>query len=128
MKGMDSRRNISKGDEDSCLADSGTTNSILRNTKYFSTLKLCEANAITIAGSSNIIEGSGRATIILPRGTKIIIEDALYSTRSLKNLLSFKDIRLNGYHVETGSENDKEYLYITSSISCQKRVLERREA
>ena len=38
-------------------------------------------------------KGSGRATIILPKGTKFQIEDALYSNKSSRNLLSFKDIR-----------------------------------
>ncbi|GAV75933.1 hypothetical protein CFOL_v3_19409 [Cephalotus follicularis] len=33
------------------------------------------------------------------------ITDALYSTKSRRNLLSFKDIRRNGYHIETTNEN-----------------------
>ena len=46
----------------------------------------------TISGSEKLIEGSGRANILLPGGTKIHIDDALYSTKSQRNLLSFKDI------------------------------------
>jgi len=30
-----------------------------------------------------------------------------------RNLLSFKDIYLNGYHIETNNEGDMKYLYIT---------------
>ena len=46
----------------------------------------------TISGSAKLTEGSGRANILLPGGTKIHIDDALYSTKSQRNLLSFKDI------------------------------------
>ncbi|KAL4031308.1 hypothetical protein IC575_009584 [Cucumis melo] len=40
-----------------------------------------------------------------------------------KNLLSFKDIRQNGYHVETDNKNNIEYLYITFIVSHKKRIL-----
>ena len=64
---------------------------ILKDKKYFKILKLCKANVNTISGSSNLIEGSGRATM-LPKGTKLCINDALYSSKSSRNLLNFKDI------------------------------------
>ena len=50
---------------------------------------------------------------MLPKGTKLCIDDALYSSKSSRNLLSFKDIRYNGYHIETnneGSEDVKTYV------------------
>ncbi|TYH08959.1 hypothetical protein ES288_A07G058700v1 [Gossypium darwinii] len=87
-----------------CLADSATTHTILKDKKYFSHLTMSNAHVNTISGSSKLIEGSGRAIILLPKGTKFIIDDALYSTKSQRNLLSFKDIRLNGYHIETMNE------------------------
>ena len=62
---------------------------------------------------------------MLPGGIKIVIDDTLFSSRSNRNLLSFKDIRCNGFHVETKDENNVEYLYIASTISCQKYVLEK---
>ena len=73
----------------------------------------------------NLIEGSERANIMLPKGTKICIDDVLYSSKSRRNLLSFKDIRGNGYHIETNNEGSEEYLYITLIISGQKLVLEK---
>ena len=96
--------------EELCLADSATTHTILRNKKYFSTLMMKRINVSTISGSTNIIEGSGRATIKLPWGTEIKIIDALYSPLSQRNLLSFKDIRNNGYHIETINEENNEFL------------------
>ena len=87
--------------EDICVIDSGTTHAIFKDEKYFSYLLRRKANVTTISGNSNLIEGSGRATIFLPKGTKLVIEDALFSSKSPRNLLSFKDIRRNGYHVET---------------------------
>ena len=61
----------------------------------------------TISGTSNLIEGSGRANIMLPKGTRFHINDALYSSKSIRNLLCFKDIRINGYHIETLNDGIK---------------------
>jgi len=72
-----------------------------------------------------MIKGFGKANIVLPNNTRLSIKDALYSPESRRNLLSFKDIRANGYHIETTDEDRKEYLYITARISGQKLVLEK---
>nr|ABE77200.1 putative copia reverse transcriptase [Sorghum bicolor] len=83
-------------EEELCIVDSGATNSILREIKYFQTLKKREGNILTIAGHDALIVGSGRATITLPMGTQITIEDALLYPESTRTLLSFRDI-----HVDT---------------------------
>ena len=49
---------------------------------------------------------------MLPNEIRFHINDALYSSKSIRNLLSFKDIRKNGYHIETMNEGNKESLYI----------------
>jgi hypothetical protein len=59
--------------ENLCLVDSCTTHTILRDKKYFQNLILNKANVNTISGLSNLIESSGRANIILPKGTKFCI-------------------------------------------------------
>ena len=107
---------------ETCLADSATTHTILNNTKYFSNLVLEKADVHTISGKSKIIEGYGKANILLPKGTKLKIEMALYSSKSQRNLLSVKDIRSNGYHIETMNEKGKEYLYVTTSQSGKKNI------
>ncbi|GAV90958.1 hypothetical protein CFOL_v3_34358, partial [Cephalotus follicularis] len=84
-----------------------------------------KANVGTISGTSDLIEGSGMASFVLSNGTQMRITDALYSTKSRRNLLSFKDIRRNGYHIETTDENGKEYLYITGNASDRKQILEK---
>ncbi|GAV67070.1 hypothetical protein CFOL_v3_10579, partial [Cephalotus follicularis] len=84
-----------------------------------------KANVGTISGTSDLIEGSGMASFVLSNGTQIRITNALYSTKSRRNLLSFKDIRLNGYHFETTNENGKEYLYIVGNASGRKQILEK---
>ena len=61
-----------------CLADSATTYTILRDQKYFSHITLVKANVNTIPGPTDLIDGSGRATILLPCGTIFHINDALY--------------------------------------------------
>ncbi|KAB1997736.1 hypothetical protein ES319_D12G043400v1 [Gossypium barbadense] len=78
-----------------------------------------------MSSSIKIIEGSERANILFPRGTKFHINDVLYSSKSQRNLLSFKDIRHNGYHIETISEGNDEYLQITSIIQGNKIILEK---
>ena len=78
---------------DACLVDCATTHTILRDKKYFSTFTLAQSNVHTISGPVDLIKGSGRATIILQKDTKFHIEDALYSNKYSRNLLSFKDIR-----------------------------------
>ena len=54
---------------------------------------------------------------MLPKGKKLCIDDALYSSKSSKNLLSFKNICYNGYHIETNNEGSEEFLYIILIVS-----------
>ena len=74
---------------DVCLADCVTTHTILREKKYFFNLITTNTSVSTISGTSNLIEGSGRANIVLPNGTRLHINDALYSSKSKRNLLRF---------------------------------------
>src|SRR6185437_11778335 len=92
-------------EEELFLVDSCTTNSILRETKYFQTLTKKEGNIVTIAGHDAFIVGSGQATITLPMGTQITIEDVLLYPDSTRTLLSYRDIRKNGFHLETHEDN-----------------------
>ena len=103
-------------DGDICLANCATMHAILRERKYFINLIVTNASVSTISSTSDLIKGSGRANIMRPNGTRFHNNDALYSSKSTRNLLSFKDIRKNGYHIETVNEGNKESLYITSII------------
>jgi hypothetical protein len=71
-----------------CLVDSCTTNSILRETKYFQTLTKMMGNILTIARGDAQIVGSGRATITLPMGTQVKIENEILYPDSTCTLLS----------------------------------------
>ena len=99
-----------------CLAHCATMHTILREKKYFLNLIVTNVSVSTISGQSDLIEGRGRANIMLSNGTRFHINEALYYRKSIRNLLSFKDIRKNGYHIETMNEGNKEILYITSII------------
>jgi ACT domain-containing protein len=70
-------------EEELCLVDSGTTNSILQ------TITKRPGNVLTIARRDAKIVGSGRATITLRMGTQVTIEDALMYPDSTRTLLSF---------------------------------------
>ena len=54
---------------DACLVNCATTHTILRDKKYFSTFTLAQSNVHTISGPVDMIIGSAKATIILPKAT-----------------------------------------------------------
>ena len=108
---------------DACLVDCATTHTILRDKKYFSNLTLVPFNFQTISGPVDLIKGSERATIVLPNGTQFQIDDALYYNKSYRNLLSFKDIHRNGYHIEIINHNGNEYLLITRQKQILKQLI-----
>ena len=110
---------------DICLADCATMHTILREKKYFLNLIVTNASVSTISGTLDLIEGSRRANIMLSNGTRFYINDGLYSSKLTRNLLSFKDIRKNGYHIETMNEDNKDSLYITSIIYEKNIVAEK---
>ena len=111
-------------DGNTCLADCATTHTILRDKRYFFNMTLTNANVSTISGTSNLIEGSRRVNIMLPNETRFHSNDALHSSKSTRNLLSLKDIRKNGCHIEIMNESNKKCLYITSIIYGKKIVVE----
>ena len=111
-----------------CLVESATTHTILRDNFFFCKINFRKANVNTISGTANLIKGFRRANIMLPSETKLYISNALYSSKSKRNLLSFKDIRCNRYPIETINKSNVEYLRITSVIQCQEHILEKRPA
>ena len=60
-----------------CLVDSATTHTILKNKKFFHTLIEKRGSVTTIANDNVLIVGFERVSLILPMGTKLIIDDAL---------------------------------------------------
>ena len=88
-------------------------------------LTLTNVNVSTISGITNLIEGSVRENIMLPNGTIFHINDALYYSKSTRNLLSFKYIRGNGYHIKTMNECNTECLYITSIVYGKKLIMKK---
>jgi hypothetical protein len=110
-----------------CLVyvDSCTTNSILREIKYFQTLTQRSRNILTIAGRDAIIVGSGRATITFHNGTQVTINDALLYPDYTHTLISFRDIQKSGIHVCTHEDNKEEFLLIHKSSRYGHEVLER---
>ena len=90
------------------LVDSCITGTVLRDTRYFQTLRKYDGSITTIIGDDSRIIGTGRATIVLPNGTRLVINEALLYFNSTRKLLSFKDIRANGFHVETNDDKGEE--------------------
>ncbi|KAM2339367.1 hypothetical protein ACFX1X_018956 [Malus domestica] len=113
--------------EVSCLVDSATTHTILHEKHYFTNFVPKNAPLTTLSGLSNLIKGYIKAHIMLSNGTALTIKEALYSPRSGRTLLSFRDIRDNQYHVEATEENDSEFLCITSYKYGRKRIHEKLE-
>ena len=65
---------------------------------------------------------------MLPNGTTLYIEDALLSTRSKRNLLSFKDVRHNRYQLEIIYENNNDCLCIIFYKMRIKTIIEKLKA
>ena len=80
---------------------------------------------MTITSRDVLIVGSGRATITLPMGTQITMEDALLYPDSTRTLLSFRDFRKNGFHVETHMDNKEEFLLFTKLTEYGKQICEK---
>lgn len=99
-------------DINTCIVDSATTHTILRNKECFSHIIPSQRKMTTIAGTSQIEEGHGPATITLPQGTTLAIQSAIYAPNARRNLLSVKDIRANGLHVHTNTHNKSEILHL----------------
>ena len=114
---------MNKGDV--CLVVCATTHTILLEKIYFLNLALTNGNVSTICGTTNLVEGFGKAYIKLSKGIRFHINDVLYSSKSTRNLLSFKDIHKNGYHIETMNEGNTKCLYITSIVYDKKLVIEK---
>jgi hypothetical protein len=112
-------------EEGMCLVDSCTTNTILRETNYFQTLTKGKGNILTITSRDACIVGSGKATIILPMATQVIIENALLYPDSTCTLLSYSDIRKNELNIVIHVENNEESLFITKSNGDGYDILER---
>jgi hypothetical protein len=58
-------------------------------------------------------------------GTTLVIEDALLYSDSTCTLLSYRDIRKNGFHIKTCDENNEEFLLITKNNGYGKVTLEK---
>jgi hypothetical protein len=111
-------------EEEMCLVDSCTINTILRKIKYFQTLTNSTGNILTIAGRDTYIVGFGKVTIILLMSTQVTMKNALLYSDSTHTLLSYRDIRKNVLHIVTHEENNKESL-ITKTNGDGYDILER---
>jgi hypothetical protein len=112
-------------EEEMCLVDSCTTNSILREIKYFQTLTRRSRNVLTITGRNAMIVGSETATITFSNGTQVMIKDALLYTDSTHTLISFRYIRKSQLHLCTHEGNKEKSLLITKYSGYGHEVLEK---
>ena len=97
--------------------DSRTTNTILEENIYFWSIRNSSKKVMTITSSDKCTVDSGRVTDILHMRTILHIVEALLYPEFTRNLLNFKDIHANSFHVETDEEDGKEHLLITKRDS-----------
>jgi hypothetical protein len=92
----------------SCLIDCATTHAILKEKRFFVSINasLAPSSIKTVGGRTAIAKGAGQAEVSLPNGTVIKIERAIYAPQSSRNLLGYTDLRLNGYHIHTSTDED----------------------
>ena len=79
-------------------------------------------------GTTNLVEGSKRVNIMLQNETIFQINDVLYSSKSTRYLINFKDLRRNKYHIETMKEGNTKCLYITLIASNKNLIVEKLSA
>ena len=103
----------------SLLVNSATTDTILRDKKCFSYLgPVMTKHITTVTGSHLISYQIGEACLVMPKGTHIRISRVVYLPMSTRNLLSFQDIRRNGFHLRTAEEDNQELLQILDREGC----------
>jgi hypothetical protein len=107
------------------LVDSCTTNSILREIKYFQTLTQMSENVLAIVGRDATIVGFGQAIIMFLNGTQVTIEYALLYPDSTRTLITFRDIQKSELHVCIHEDNKNEFLLSTKSFRYDHEVIER---
>ena len=83
------------------LVDSCTTGTVVRDARYFQTLRKYEGSITTIIGDDSTIDPDPTRT-----------------------LLSFKDISANGFHVETNDDDGEEHLVIKKMHGYQNTIVE----
>ena len=86
---------------------------------------ILHSSVTTMTGPLNLVQGREPAQFLLPNDTLIDVTHALYAPIGNRTLLSFKDIRANGFHAKTHDENGKEFICITSNDCGRKRILEK---
>ncbi|GJV41867.1 disease resistance CC-NBS-LRR class family protein [Tanacetum coccineum] len=99
-------------DRDLCIVDSGATHTILKSKKYFFELKPTKETIDTISGPTNLIDGVGNSYCSVTKWYTHLIENALFSPKSKRNLLSFRNIYHNGYDTQSKTIANKKYLHI----------------
>ena len=108
--------------EDLCLANNTSTHTILTNKKYFSKFTMLEAKVNTISDFENLIKGIGKANTILPKGTKFPIDNALFFSQSMRNLLSFKYIYVAMVIILRLIERMRHKIFILYLLSKMKNI------
>lgn len=98
------------------MLDSCTTHSILTDRSFFVWLDPIAKHSVkTITGTTKVMQQFGKASITLPNGMALLINKAVYNPKATRNLISFRDVRENSFHITTAVSNDIEYLYITKN-------------
>lgn len=92
---------------------------------FFKIKIFLERNVSIISGSADLIDGFRRAIMLLVNGTILFIPNALHSARSKRNLLSFKYISINEYHIEFLNKNNIKYPHITKNATEREYTLEK---
>ena len=103
------------------LLDSAIIHTILRSPEYFKfegyRATWHTSDIVTIAGRRNLCYREGQARVLLPGGTPILCERAMYSPNAPRSLISYRDLRANGIHITTAQVNGEEVLKLRRGLS-----------
>lgn len=106
-----------------CILDSGTSHTILKDKLYFQIFP-SHRPVTTITGVNQLEEGYGPARFLLPNNTLITINFAMYAPQATRNLLSFHDIRQNGFQIRSTPGHEENSLQIFTENTEGIKILE----
>lgn len=107
----------SNDESNDALIDSATTHTILRDRRFF--IKKSSTwqtkNMMTMAGANAFCFQEGTVMVKLPAGSIIKCKHGMFAPSTPRSLITYRDVRINGYHLSTVTLNRKEVLVLTKN-------------
>lgn len=95
---MDESQDI---EQSTMILDSGATITVIKSDKYFTKMQPENYKIASMSGLNLAVRGSGPATFVLPSGSRIYAERALFIPTARRQVLCENDVSNSGYEIST---------------------------